>query len=161
VAAAAPYTKPLDPKARRGLLSRFGAGSATDSGGQTYIVEGSVFSTGPRAGDQFIGDTIGRDKDMRFKRRREAEEAERDLEELLKRDRDSSTTGGRYLEAAERIQNAAKGESAAAETSQSSLHKPRPFHAAAIKRLGFDPTLSHDSKLSLESGQLGKQRVST
>ncbi len=160
------YTPNLPLK--KGLLSKFGAGSVgagNDAGGQTYIVEGRAFSTGRNAGEEFVGEQIGREKDRRMKRKREVEASEKDLQNLLKRDGGSATTGGKYLEAAERMQRAKKDSKSVASRSRDTTSpieandKPRPFNANAVKRLGFDPTLKPNGN-SVESREAGKERVS-
>ncbi len=152
--------KPI-PQSTKGLLSKFGAGSLVSDGvGQTYVIEGSAISTG-RVEPQ-VGDRLGRAKAERAKRKRDAMLAERDLQELLKKDGNgSATTGGKYLEAAKRLKAGSQKESSASGAEKAlaqSDSRPRTFHAEAVKRLGFDP--SREGRSGYETSEASRTRVS-
>jgi hypothetical protein len=138
-----------------------------DGGGQTYIVGGQAISE-KKAGkfaDEHVAERMGRDKQTSLKRKTEMKAREQELERLM--ERDSSTTGAKYLEAAGKLrQNDSKDQSAkklkAQQEGLTDNLKTRPFHATAIKLIGFDPTTAaNEGGLMVEKGAEGLKRVTT
>ncbi|WVR04258.1 hypothetical protein IAU60_001258 [Kwoniella sp. DSM 27419] len=148
----------FDPKRKTGLLPAGGAqpaprGVDNGGGGATYVIGGGVINTGAASrgglkgfGNEFLSEKLGRDRSDKRKRQMEEKEAEAVLAKLLARDgglNGGGSTGGRYLATLERDKDKgdrAKGSAGSKEGPEGQPDRKRPFSAAAIKRIGYDPT---------------------
>ena len=136
-----------------------------DGTGQTYIVGGRAISErkSQRFADEHVVERMGREKQTSMKRKTEAAAKDKELDQLMSQD--NGTTGAKYLEAANKLrrdelQEKRTLERTAADQGLSDKLKPRPFHASAIKLIGFDPTTAqNEGGLMVEKGEQGRRRV--
>ena len=141
----------FDPSKKTGLLPVGAQAVPTEarnlSGdtGAMYVVGSQVFRPAQGDGDEFVSEKLGRAREDRVKRKKDRDEEEERLGQLLARD------GG--------LSNGAK---ALAQVMGSSSGKPganstkSAFSAEAVKRIGFDPTAS---RKTVNDGDL-KRKVS-
>ena len=138
-----------------------------DGTGQTYIVGGRAVSErkSQKFADEHVAERMGREKQTNLRRKNEAAAREKELANLM--GSDNGTTGAKYLEAANKLrredEQKDKKETAkkALEQGLGDTLKPRPFHASAIKLIGFDPTTAqNEGGLMVEKGEEGRRRVS-
>lgn len=137
-----------------------------DGTGQTYIVGGRAVSErkSQKFADEHVVERMGREKQTNLKRKNEAAARDKELDKLM--GSDNGTTGAKYLEAANKLRREEQNDKN--ETQKKALEqglgdtlKPRPFHASAIKMIGFDPTTAQNGGgLMVEKGEEGRRRVS-
>lgn len=106
-----------------------------------YVVGGKAFHSDGRArkfDDEFVGEKLGRERTRKMVKQREAVAMEKQLEQFLDRDRMGETTGGKYLRAAlgKDLGASLSGE---IKTKTPKERAKGPFHADALKKIGFDP----------------------
>lgn len=103
-----------------------------------YVVGGKTFSSegAKRKLDSlFLAENMGRGQSQKISRRRAAAALEQEIQDLANRDRERSTAGGKYVLAA-----LAQASSSASDTPIVAAERVKgPFHAEAIRKMGFDP----------------------
>lgn len=151
----------FDPTRKWGLLpaatSNHGPASISSSGkGTTYVMPGRVISMSTSA---HIGETIGREKAERERRRREEDATEDALATLLARD--ANSFGAKAVQSVRKSQSSQKGKEKEKETEsgddQEKLAKSR-YSAQMLRRIGFDPTMKAGDTVAIRT-ELGKRRV--
>ncbi|KAG8770329.1 hypothetical protein FRC20_004080 [Serendipita sp. 405] len=153
-------TSTFDPSRKVGLLPVGAQAVPSDSQnrsgdtGAMYVVGSQVVRSARGGGDEFVAEKLGREREEKVKRKREREEGDERLKELLARDgglsngakaiaqsRAMTTNGGTH--------SLTKSTSLTAITASSSSslglgnkQGKGAFSAEAVKRIGFDPTAS-------------------
>ncbi|KDQ55942.1 hypothetical protein JAAARDRAFT_36719 [Jaapia argillacea MUCL 33604] len=161
----APKRKPgYDPARQWGLKPEPTTGGA----GSTYVVSGHIISGSgvDTAGSLYVSENIGREGQARAARKVAGKDADKALDQLLKRDKEGmravlkarefglkkSTDGSNEKKKTKEGRNKRMGSTPPpGEESNSSTNPSRAYSAQVIKQLGFDPTAKGGQKRSEDS----------
>lgn len=102
-----------------------------------YVVGGKTFSSNGakrKLDSLFLSENMGREHSQKMSRRKAAEALEKEIQSLADQDQTHSSAGSKYLLAA--LAQSSESSDSPAKPSQ---RVKGPFHAEAIRRIGFDP----------------------